>query len=99
MIVEAFDGIESLPDFPRPDEVLLRHDAQSLYLAYHLHIDAVLAHPAGGRVEVLADVVLEEADVDGAVALVGEHLRVLARNICLRPPDKPGNLKQMLGLG
>lgn len=38
-------------------------------------------------------------DVDGAVALMEQHLRVLERNICLRPADKPGNLKQMLGLG
>ena len=38
-------------------------------------------------------------DVDGAVALMEQHLRVLERNICLRPADKPGNLRQMLGLG
>jgi len=38
-------------------------------------------------------------DTDGAIEMMEQHLAVLERNICLSPPDKPGNLKQMLGLG
>lgn len=37
-------------------------------------------------------------DTDGAIEMMEQHLAVLERNICLSPPDKPGSLKQMLGM-
>ncbi len=63
MIVKRHYGIEPLTHFPCADQLLLRHDADALDLAHHLHVDAMLAHPPGGGD---ATALIEAGEHDGA---------------------------------
>ncbi|MNZ81771.1 hypothetical protein D3C78_1004490 [compost metagenome] len=41
-------AVEPLAYLPHPDKLLLRQDAEALNLAHHLHVDALIPHPASG---------------------------------------------------
>ncbi|MNH04952.1 hypothetical protein D3C79_642610 [compost metagenome] len=47
MIVERHYGIEPLAHLARADQLFLRQNAEALDLAHHLHVDALIPHPAG----------------------------------------------------
>ena len=63
VIVERRDGLEALTYLARADKRLFRHDADALDFAHHLHVDAVLPHPAGGGD---ATALVEAGEDDGA---------------------------------
>ena len=46
--MERHYAVEPLAHLPHTDQLLLRHDADALDLAHHLHVDPLIPYPAGG---------------------------------------------------
>ncbi len=48
VVVKRHYAVEPLTHLARADQRLFSHDADTLDLAHHLHVDAMLAHPSRG---------------------------------------------------